>query len=168
MPTDTAVVDVTDPEHRSLAELEVLLGGRHRLGGGVIPADEAPEDAEERRAAYEWLAAVDTRFLACRNKHAFPKLVVTRAGKLPRGIDADPLPGGQYAITQTCRDCRLPRHFVVTGDIFAPERHYDYDYDACPGYRMPHNATRYVTTADINRELWRRFREAIDAKAAAR
>lgn len=127
-------------------------------------------DDDERAAAWNWLHNVSDEYLACHGQHAFPKLVV-RNGKLPRGISADPVPQrlGHHQIRQVCRDCGLPRYFVVERDLFAPARHYTYGYDELPmrggvGYRMPKGATRWVTHEDISRERWRRAAEALGLK----
>jgi hypothetical protein len=129
-------------------------------------------DADEERAAWEWLHNVDDAYLACHGQHAFPKLIA-RNGRLPRGISAEPVPQrvGHFQIKQKCRDCGLPRYFTVEGDLFAPRRSYQYGYDELAmkngvGYRMPKNATRYIKHEDIARERWRRAAEALGLTGA--
>lgn len=113
----------------------------------VIAPTEASEvyDPDLAREVEEWLHGLDDRYLLCRGQHAFPKLY-PRNGKLPKGVSASPIPHrpGHMQIRQVCRDCGLPRTYTAFGDIFARRKHYSYDYDALPGYRMPKGGLSYL------------------------
>ena len=82
-PPQARFSETQEAPHRTGAELELLIGGKHRAGAAGPRAAESPETEDERAAAWQWLADVPTKYLACRGKHAFPRLVV-KGGKLPQ------------------------------------------------------------------------------------
>ena len=135
---------------------------RNHLAVVTMPPfdDGSGYDADLAAKAQRWLEQLDDIWLACRYNHAFPK-ILPRNGRLPRGVDASPVPGrtGFYQISQTCRDCRIVRTYTCQGDLFARNRSYSYDWPE--GYKMPKGASAYITADDINAERTRRVLETL-------
>jgi|SRR5262245_1748568 len=116
----------------------------------------------ERLAALNWLANVESAFLACRGRHNFPKLLLTE-GQLPPGIRAERQADRSYNITETCPDCGTRRTYSTVPDGWLGGLKIHYRYEWPDGYRVPPGAMTWITLDDMKAEQWTRVREALEA-----
>jgi len=126
------------------------------------PPQSPPPDGDVR----DWLRNLDSKLLACRQRHKFPELDPTKP--LPRGAQINgPYDDGTLVIVFSClRGCGATRHLRT-----APGGHeldlagsYRYRY-ANSAYRAPRGAGHQITPRACLAESWRRGREAWLTKA---
>jgi hypothetical protein len=141
-----------------------------RRGALALVADVTNEDADEARAAEQWLHGARLAFLLCRGAHSFPK-PREKAGQLvlPKGYRVRREATGVYEVTETCPDCGTIRTYEAgSPDVFGPygsrgQRRYHYQWPE--GYLQPKGAANHISTADCKSEAWRWISTELDKLA---
>lgn len=142
---------------------------RHGALALVTNVTDSNIDADEARAAEQWLHGAELAFLLCRGSHNFPKPRV-KAGQLvlPKGYTARRQREGVYEVEETCPDCGTKRSYETgTGVIFGPRGsgQKSYHYEWPKGYLQPKGAARHISNADCKAEAWRWIGTELDKQA---
>jgi hypothetical protein len=128
-------------------------------------------DADEARAAEQWLQGADLAFLLCRGSHNFPKPKRGRGGELvlPKGYRARRERQGVYEVTETCTNCGTTRTYEEGSEVVFGSRGSRggrrYHYDWPQGYRQPKGAAQYISNEDCRAEAWRWIGTELDKRA---
>ncbi len=130
---------------------------RRRATLRLVNAPMTNPDADEARAAEQWLHGAELAFLLCRGSHSFPKPRRGRGGDLvlPRGYRVRRERQGVYEVEETCPDCGTQRTYInQTGQLSGRRDSRNYRYDWPNGYRQPKGAAQYISNADCRAEAW--------------
>ena len=141
---------------------------RRRATLRLVNAPMTNPDADEARAAEQWLHGAELAFLLCRGSHSFPKPRRGRGGDLvlPKGYRVRRERQGVYEVEETCPDCGTKRIYITdTGQLSGPRDARNYRYDWPDGYRQPKGAAQYISNADCRAEAWQWIGTELEKRA---